>query len=45
MATLVAFLIPVVVMVSGAQTFTAGPVEFTAVFILLSVSASGEQSA
>jgi cellulose synthase (UDP-forming) len=34
MATLVAFLIPVVIMVSGAQTSTAGPLEFAAVFIL-----------
>jgi cellulose synthase (UDP-forming) len=34
MATLVAFLIPVVVMVSGAQTSTAGPIEFAAVFIV-----------
>ncbi len=33
--TLVAFLVPVVVMCSGAQTSTAGPVEFTAVFILM----------
>ena len=33
--TLVAFLIPVLVMCSGAQTSTAGPVVFSAVFILM----------
>lgn len=34
MATLIAFLIPVAVMLSGAETSTAGPIEFAAVFIL-----------
>ncbi|MET3922740.1 cellulose synthase (UDP-forming) [Arthrobacter sp. UYEF20] len=34
-ATLVAFLIPVLVMLSGAQTSTAGPVLFTGVFIVM----------
>ncbi|MEV8150542.1 glycosyltransferase [Arthrobacter sp. NPDC080073] len=33
--TLIAFLIPVVVMCSGAQTSTAGPVVFTAVFVVM----------
>jgi cellulose synthase (UDP-forming) len=33
MATLIAFLIPVVVMLSGAQTSTAEPLEFAAVFL------------
>ncbi|WP_427132092.1 glycosyltransferase family 2 protein [Pseudarthrobacter sp. S9] len=34
-ATLVAFLIPMLVMLSGAQTSTAGPLAFTAVFIAM----------
>ena len=34
-ATLVAFLIPVLVMLSGAQTSTAGPLAFTGVFIAM----------
>ncbi|BCW68344.1 hypothetical protein NicSoilB4_31070 [Arthrobacter sp. NicSoilB4] len=34
-ATLVAFLIPMLVMVSGAQTSTAGPVEFLAAFVAM----------
>lgn len=34
-ATLVAFLIPMLVMVSGAQTSTAGPLEFLAAFVAM----------
>jgi cellulose synthase (UDP-forming) len=34
-ATLVAFLIPVVIMLSGAQTSTAGPLLFTGVFLVM----------
>ncbi|MET4097370.1 glycosyltransferase family 2 protein [Arthrobacter sp. UYCu712] len=34
-ATLVAFLIPVLVMLSGAQTSTAGPLLFTVVFLVM----------
>lgn len=34
-ATLVAFLIPVVVMISGAETSTAGPLLFTVVFLVM----------
>ncbi|AXJ08599.1 glycosyltransferase family 2 protein [Arthrobacter sp. PM3] len=34
-ATLVAFLIPIVIMLSGAQTSTAGPLLFSAVFVLM----------
>lgn len=34
-ATLVAFLIPVLVMISGAQTSTAGPLLFTGVFVAM----------
>ncbi|GAA2140088.1 glycosyltransferase [Arthrobacter humicola] len=34
-ATLVAFLIPVLIMLSGAQTSTAGPLLFTGVFLVM----------
>lgn len=34
-ATLVAFLIPMVIMLSGAQTSTAGPLLFTGVFLVM----------
>lgn len=34
-ATLVAFLIPMLVMISGAQTSTAGPLEFLAAFLAM----------
>ena len=34
-ATLVAFLIPMLVMISGAQTSTAGPLEFLAAFVAM----------
>ena len=34
-ATLVAFLIPVLIMLSGAQTSTAGPLVFTGVFLVM----------